>query len=91
MRAPNPWIAVPVLIATAAGGLIGRNVVHVNCGRGGCLAAEIAAGVFGALVAFFGVGIVVVLAVRSLAEWRQAHGSDVEREPTASDDETPRR
>lgn len=71
MRTPNPWIAGPVLVATIAGGVIGFQVTRVSCAPGSCLGAAVAMALLGAALAFFGVGTVVVLAVRSMAEWRR--------------------
>lgn len=71
MRAPNPWIALPVLVGTLAGGVIGALVMRESCAPGDCLFATIGVGILSALVGFFGVGVLAVLAVRSLAEWRE--------------------
>ncbi|MCB2222965.1 MAG: hypothetical protein KQH83_02225 [Actinobacteria bacterium] len=70
MRRLNPWIAVPVLIATVAGGVIGFQVTRVSC-SGGCLWAAAAVGLLSAIAALVGVGTVLVLADRSVAEWRE--------------------
>ncbi len=71
MKRPNPWIALPVLIATVAGAVIGFQVTRVSCAPDGCLPSAVIIGLISALVAFFGVGTVMVLAVRSIAEWRE--------------------
>lgn len=78
-RYPNPWFVVPVLIATVAGVLIGRNFARVSClpnaleslPAEGCVGREIAFAVVGGFVAFFGVAVVSVLVIRSLREWRE--------------------
>lgn len=81
MRRPNLWIAVPVLLATVAGGAIGFQVTRVSCG-GGCVPTSVGIGVLSAAAAFFGVGTVLVLAYRSIAEWReqQARGGPPPKE-----------
>ncbi len=71
MRPPNPWVAIPVLGATIAGAVVGFQVTRVSCAPESCLGAAAGIAILSALVAFFGVGTVVVLAVRSLAEWRE--------------------
>jgi hypothetical protein len=71
VRAPNPWIAVPVLAATVAGAVIGFQVTRVSCAPETCIPSAIGIGLLSAIAAFFGVGTVVVLAVRSIAEWRE--------------------
>jgi hypothetical protein len=71
VRTPNPWIAVPVLLATAVGGVVGFQITRVSCAPGSCFGAATGIGIVAALAAFFGVGTVVVLAARSIAEWRR--------------------
>lgn len=66
---PNPWVAVPVLIAAAVGWFVGSGVARVSCHPVACTGDEILWGTVGALVGFVGVLIVSVLVVRSLAEW----------------------
>jgi hypothetical protein len=85
MRRPNPRVLIPVLIAAAAGGVVGYFVTAASCAPGSCrtTAAIVASAV--ALVAGLGVGVVVVLAVRSFAEWR-VHG---EREVLVVRDDSP--
>jgi len=86
-RWPNPWILVPSVIAAVIGGLVGRRVAYVSCsvdpdqvaaGTEGCAGLEVAFAVIGAAVAFVGVAVVMVLAVRSLAEWREAQARGIE-------------
>jgi hypothetical protein len=71
MRIPNPWVAIPVLLATVAGGVVGFLVTGVSCAPDSCTGAAIGVGLASALTALFGVGTVVVLAARSIAEWRE--------------------
>ncbi len=66
---PNPWVAVPVLIAAGIGWFVGSSVARVSCRPDSCVGDEVLWGTLGALVGFVGVLIVAVLVVRSLAEW----------------------
>ena len=60
----------PVLIAGAVGGFIGWTVTRVGCAGNTCSPlASLSIGLVSGLVAAAGVGIVVVLAHRSLKEW----------------------
>ena len=70
MRAPNPRILIPVLLAAVAGGTVGYYVTAASCAPGSCPGAAAAIGGLVALGAGAGVGVVVILAVRSFAEWR---------------------
>lgn len=83
MRRPNPWVAVPVVVATIAGAVIGFQVTRVSCAPASCLPSATVTGLVSAAAAFFGVGVVVVLAVRSIAEWReqQDRGGPPPRDP----------
>lgn len=76
MRRVNPWVVIPVAAATLAGGVVGALVTQVSCAPGSCVPAAVGIGLLSAAVAFFGVGVVVVLAVRSIAEWRLATPED---------------
>ncbi len=63
---------VPVLLAGVVGGFIGWTVTRVGCSDTPCSAlSSLAIGVMSGLVAAAGVGVVVVLADRSLREWRE--------------------
>ncbi len=82
MRRLNPWFITPVLVAAAAGALIGRNVARVSCAPVATDATcsgggnQVAFAIIGAIVAAIGVAIVVALVIRSLAEWRHARPPD---------------
>ncbi len=74
--------ALPVLLAGAIGGFIGWTVTEVGCTGATCSwLTSVVVGFLAALVASAGVGIVVVLADRSLREWNEWRASD--REDTA--------
>ena len=64
--------AAPVLLAGVAGGFIGWTVTRLGCNGPSCSqVANVAVGLLTGLVAAAGVGIVVVLADRSLREWNE--------------------
>lgn len=64
--------AVPVLLAGVTGGFIGWTVTRVGCSGTSCSQmANLIVGLLAGLVAAAGVGIVVVLADRSLREWNE--------------------
>jgi len=55
--------------AGACGGLVGYAITNLQC-PGGCPTRAGAIGLGSAVIAAAGVGIVVVLALRAMAEWR---------------------
>ena len=59
-----------ILISGACGGLIGYAVVDLQC-EGDCTAASGIGGLVGAAMFAVGVGIVAVLALRAMSEWRE--------------------
>ena len=61
--------AVAVGLAGACGGLVGYAVTDLQCSDG-CTALAGSLGLLGAVLAALGVGIVAVLALRAMAEWR---------------------
>lgn len=85
---PNPWIAIPVLVATVGGAVIGFQVTRVSCAPGSCVTAAVGIGIVAAAFALFGVGTVMVLAVRSIGEWREQQGRG-ETPPTPGDSGPP--
>jgi len=60
---------VAILVAGACGGLVGYAVTNLQC-TDGCTTMAGAVGLFGAVVAAIGVGIVSMLTLRAMAEWR---------------------
>ena len=71
---------LPVLTAGVVGGFIGWTVARVGCSGSACSSlAGLMIGVVAGLVAAAGVGVVVVLADRSLREWREWRESDETR------------
>lgn len=69
-----------ILIAGLCGGLIGYSVVELTC-TGDCATLAGVTGVIGAVVFALGVGVVAVLALRAMGEWRviQTRDSDPDR------------
>lgn len=64
-----------ILLAGACGGLIGYAVIDLQC-EGDCTAVSGLGGLVGAVVFAVGVGIVAVLALRAMGEWRQMEQRD---------------
>jgi hypothetical protein len=61
---------VGVVIAGALGGLIGYGIVDVDCG-GNCATRAGVGAVIGGAVAALGAGVVAVLVLRAMSEWRR--------------------
>lgn len=76
MRMPNPRIAVPVALSGIAGGVVGYFVTAASCAPDSCRGAAIGMSLLVGLAVAGGVGVVVVLAVRSFAEWRQQSSAE---------------
>ena len=66
---------VAILIGGACGGLIGYAVTDLQC-TGDCTAISGGFGLLGAVIGAVGVGIVVVLALRAMSEWRTLQDRD---------------
>ena len=64
---------VGVVLAGMLGGLIGYGVVDASC-RGGCTNDAAVGAIVGAIVAAVGAGVVAVLGLRAMAEWRRPGG-----------------
>lgn len=76
-RAPNPWIAIPSLVLGLVAGGLGYAVTDVSCRQpdmtgltSPCMGWAIVIGLISFLLVTVGVGLVLVLVYRSLAEWR---------------------
>jgi hypothetical protein len=76
MRLPNPWVTLPVLLSTVAGGVVGYLITEASC-VGRCTVPAILVGTGVAVAVAVGVGTVVVLAVRSMREWRELQDREV--------------
>ena len=59
-----------VVVAGVFGGVIGFGVADISC-TGSCAASKLLATVLGAVFAAGGVGIVEVLVLRAMSEWRR--------------------
>jgi hypothetical protein len=78
-RVPNPWIAVPSLTIGLLAAVLGWVVTDLSCrsgGDGSCPGWSVLFAVGSFVAATLGVGLVLVLVYRSLAEWRQRSESD---------------
>ena len=80
-RLPNPWVAVPVLLATGVGWFIGRSVARLSCTSGDCGTDELIWGLGGAVVGFVGVLVMAILVVRSIGEWAALRGEGTTSRP----------
>lgn len=87
MSRPNPWVVIPIALAAAAGGAVGYFVTDASCAPHGCTPAAILIAALVAVAAAIGVGIVVVLSLKSLSEWREH--ADREVLTVAESDEPP--
>lgn len=78
---------VAILVGGAAGGFIGWSFVELQC-EGDCTVAAGLGGLAGAVLVAVGVGIVTVLALRAMDEWRtiQAQGGGTAPDPTRGRD-----
>ncbi len=83
MRAPNPWIAVPSLLAGLIGGWVGYVVTDVSCRLelpdgtiDSCPEWAIPVSIVAFLIAMIGMAVVIVLVYRSLAEAADAASPD---------------
>lgn len=66
---------VAILVAGAAGAFIGWAFVDLQC-EGDCGTAEAVGALVGAVIAAGGVGVVTVLALRAMNEWRTIQSRD---------------
>lgn len=67
-----------IVVAGVCGGLIGYAFVELQC-EGDCTVAAGLSGLVGAVLFAVGVGIVAVLALRAMGEWRTVRGDDRDR------------
>ena len=58
-----------IVVGGVCGGLIGYGVTDVQC-QGDCTGAAGGFGILGAVIGAVGVGVVAVLALRAMGEWR---------------------
>lgn len=69
---PNPWVLIPVLFATALGAALGYLVTSIGCRPDSCTITAVLMAIAGGAVGGVGVGVVAVLALRSLEEWHRS-------------------
>ena len=60
-----------IVVAACCGGLIGWAVVDLQCRGDDCQTAGVLGAAVGALAAGVGVGVIVVLVLRAMSEWRE--------------------
>ena len=61
---------VAILVGGLCGGLIGYGFTDLSCGEDGCSSLAGGMAVLGAAIGAAGVGVVAVLALRAMGEWR---------------------
>ncbi|MFQ5966789.1 MAG: hypothetical protein ACE5MI_04145 [Acidimicrobiia bacterium] len=76
MSRPNPWVWIPVLFGLVAGAIVGWVVTRLGCLPEGCLGWQVTVALLSGLGAAAGVAVVVVLAIRSLDEWKRPGPGD---------------
>jgi hypothetical protein len=59
-----------VVVCGFLGGTIGYGLVDVSC-EGNCGAATVIGALVGGIAAAFGVGVIAVLVLRAMAEWKR--------------------
>lgn len=69
-RRPNPWIAIPALVAGLLAGALGWVVTDVSC-ETSCVGWATLVSVVSSLVVTIGVVLILALVYRSLAEWNE--------------------
>lgn len=71
---PSPaaflWSFAAVVVAGVFGGIIGYGLVDIGC-TGDCTSQQLLGVLIGSTVAAGGVGIVAVLVLRAMAEWKR--------------------
>lgn len=76
---PPVWARVAavaaIIVAGAAGGLIGWSFYDLQC-TDGCATEAVIAGAIGAIVAAVGVAVVATLTLRAMAEWTAIENRD---------------
>lgn len=77
-RRPNPWITIPSIVLGLLAGALGYTVTDVSCRQpditglsAPCPGWSILIGVLSLILVTVGVGLVLVLVYRSLAEWQE--------------------
>jgi CBS domain containing-hemolysin-like protein len=80
-RRPNPWIAIPALVAGALAAALGWVVTDVSCKTpdaagnvSSCPGWSALVAILSFLVVTIGVVLILSLVYRSLAEWNEGRG-----------------
>ncbi|HLF60324.1 MAG TPA: hypothetical protein VI980_03995 [Acidimicrobiia bacterium] len=84
-RMPNPWIAIPALVMGALAGALGWMVTAVSCqsreaeaSLTSCPGWAALVSAISFLVVTFGMVLILALVYRSLAEWNEKKGPNIE-------------
>ena len=70
-----------VLVAGIFGGIIGYGLVDLDC-SGSCNGEKLVGAVVGTAIGAIGVGVVAVLVLRAMSEWRRPGDGAVRRRPS---------
>lgn len=60
-----------VVLAGVLGGIIGYGLVDVGCTSGHCNTSKLLGTILGAAIGAVGVGVIAVLVLRAMAEWKR--------------------
>ena len=71
---------VAILVGGLCGGLIGYGFADLQCGDDDCTGLAGGMGLLGAVIGAVGVGVVSVLALRAMGEWRTIEQRDDKRD-----------
>jgi ABC-type Fe3+ transport system permease subunit len=80
-------VAIPVVVGTVAGAVLGWAVTHAFCRPDGCPVGESIAAALTGVASFIGIGLVVALATRSFDEYRESAAAQY-TDPNAGSDST---
>jgi len=77
-RRPNPWIAIPAVVAGALAGTLGWVVTDVSCQTpdaagdvSSCVGWAVLVSIVSFLVVTIGMTLILALVYRSIAEWNE--------------------
>ena len=72
----RPSVALPIVLGTITGVVLGRSIVNVLCAPATCTTLGWIVGVATGIGAFVGIGLVVALVTRSFEEYNEAATTD---------------
>jgi hypothetical protein len=82
-RKPNPWIATPAIVLGLLAGALAWVVTSVSCElsdpTGGCVLWSVVMSAAALALVTSGTAVILTLAYRSLAEWREQEAKSQEQ------------